>query len=170
MRLAERDDVAHVAGVAPTERDEHSQKEGHADCGHGVVGSHDLAIVDEHAHATVVRPHPTSAAGTFAADGRLSIHVSSQSVRVNMVLPRLTALISPVAIFLLSSVALICKYTRAWLCFSQGDVTLITHLFTSFASFLLQLSEVILDIGTSLSASWLYSNGHGALFLLTGST
>jgi hypothetical protein len=53
-----------------------------------------------------------------------------------MVLPRLTALISPVAIFLLSSVALICKYTRAWLCFNQGDVTLITHLFTSFASFL----------------------------------
>jgi hypothetical protein len=52
-----------------------------------------------------------------------------------MVFPRLTALISPVAIFLLSSVALICKYTRAWLCLSQGDVT-VTHLFTSFASFL----------------------------------
>jgi hypothetical protein len=54
-----------------------------------------------------------------------------------MVLPRLTALISPVAIFLLSSVALICKYTRAWLCFNQGDVTLVMlHCLTSFASFL----------------------------------
>jgi hypothetical protein len=74
---------------------------------------------------------------------------------MNTVFPRLTARISPVAIRLLSVVALICKYTRAWLCFNQGDVTLITHLFTSFALFLLQLSEVILDIGTSLSfASW----------------